>query len=231
MICSSCHNEMPENAKYCTVCGMLMVGRAEVPEERSRPGAPQMSSAPRETDGERDGPELAEKPAEPFAPKVYVDVVPQPEAPGYTAQSAYKPPEEPVYTPYEIKANPYADLYTPPKQDDYAVPRQAASDAPITPPPVQRQGNITVTNSSMESRMTTGQFFLMELLALIPVVGFIVMCVWAFSGRVNANRSALAQAKLIVMLITAFLVCATFIVFLVMVANNVITLRWMTISG
>ena len=45
--------------------------------------------------------------------------------------------------------------------------------------------------------LTTGQFFLMDLVAAIPLVGFIMCLVWAFSDSSNQNRKSWARAKLV----------------------------------
>lgn len=49
--------------------------------------------------------------------------------------------------------------------------------------------------------LTTGQFFLMDLILAIPLVGLIMCFVWAFGDGSNPNRKAWAKAKLIWILI------------------------------
>lgn len=49
--------------------------------------------------------------------------------------------------------------------------------------------------------LTTGQFFLMDLILAIPLVGLIMCFVWAFGDASNPNRKAWAKAKLIWILI------------------------------
>ncbi len=219
MICGSCHSEMPEDSKYCTVCGMLImsrgVDRENIPEPVAEPTVSKLGDAE----------------AGPYRPRVYVDT--------------YTPPAQ--FVPYALQREP--EQYKPPSEapeypKPYAWQRERGAEACESCPPglapteqmahsaetdsERGLGNITVTSSGMEPRMTAGQFFLMELLALVPVVGFVVMCVWAFSGRVNANRSALAQAKLIITLVAATVTLLVFIVLLYLVANDLITLRWLT---
>ena len=49
--------------------------------------------------------------------------------------------------------------------------------------------------------LTTGQFFLMDLVAAIPLVGLIMCFVWAFGDSTNLNRKAWAKAKLLWILV------------------------------
>lgn len=237
MICGGCHNEIPGNAKYCTVCGMLMVGGGEAREEPEP--AREVPAGKREEQGSSpDVGMIPEKGASVYKPRVYVDTVDAPSAAmPYAVQrepEPYKPPEpSPGYSqPYQRQWEYGSEAYGKyENQFGDADNRPSLAPAPDSGrEPADRQGNITVTSSGMEKGMTAGQFFLMELLALIPVVGFIVMCVWAFGGGINANRSALARAKLIMMLAVTFILFTVFIVFLILIANNLITLKWLTLG-
>ena len=49
--------------------------------------------------------------------------------------------------------------------------------------------------------MTFGEWFLTIFLSSIPLVGFILMLVWAFSGSTNLNKKNWAKANLLWMLI------------------------------
>ena len=49
--------------------------------------------------------------------------------------------------------------------------------------------------------LTTSQFFLMDLILAIPLVGIIMCFVWAFGDGSNPNRKAWAKAKLIWILV------------------------------
>ena len=55
--------------------------------------------------------------------------------------------------------------------------------------------------------MTFGEWFLTLLLTAIPLVGFILLLVWAFSGSTNLNKKNWAKANLLWMLIST-IVCS-----------------------
>lgn len=58
--------------------------------------------------------------------------------------------------------------------------------------------------------LTRSQYFVMEMIALIPVVNIICLCIWAFGADAHPGRVRLAQAKLlcILMITLVFLVIA-----------------------
>lgn len=49
--------------------------------------------------------------------------------------------------------------------------------------------------------LTIGNYLVMMIVGAIPLVGLIMMLVWAFSGNSNANRKNYARAMLILMAI------------------------------
>lgn len=51
------------------------------------------------------------------------------------------------------------------------------------------------------SPLSMGNFFVMMLIAAIPIVNIIILCVWAFGSDVNVNRKNYARAQLIIILI------------------------------
>lgn len=52
-----------------------------------------------------------------------------------------------------------------------------------------------------ERPLSVGEFLLMLFLSGIPVVGFILLLVWAFGGAINQNRKNFARATLIISVI------------------------------
>jgi hypothetical protein len=56
-----------------------------------------------------------------------------------------------------------------------------------------------------ESPLSVGDFLIMFILLIIPIVNLIMMFVWAFSGNGNLNRRNFARAGLIVVLIEIIL--------------------------
>lgn len=97
-----------------------------------------------------------------------------------------------------------------------AAPQQNSAPPPPPPPPppvqnfqpqyqqpYQQPGGYVPVNNN--SPLTTGQFIGMLILTGIPIVGFILLLVWAFSSDTNANKKSYARAALILMIIGAVL--------------------------
>lgn len=96
---------------------------------------------------------------------------------------------------------------------------QVPSQAPYTQiPPQVQQGQVppynlndaqqqTVSkNPALDAPLTVLDFFLMSLLSFIPIIGFIFLFIWAFSGNTNINRKNYARAALIWILVSIGLV-------------------------
>ena len=117
----------------------------------------------------------------------------------------------------------------PPQTEPTQVPPQAQhmqtqhtqvpSQAPYTQiPPQVQQGQVppynlngtqqqTVSkNTALDAPLTVLDFFLMSLLSFIPIIGFIFLFIWAFSGNTNINRKNYARAALIWILVSIGLV-------------------------
>ncbi|NLW10643.1 MAG: zinc ribbon domain-containing protein [Clostridiaceae bacterium] len=90
-----------------------------------------------------------------------------------------------------------------------AAPVNQGYTAPPPPPPPQYQQpqyqqsyqQSGYTPAVDNSPLSVGQYIGMYLLQIIPVVGFILLLVWAFSGDTNINKKNWARAMLIIMLI------------------------------
>ena len=54
--------------------------------------------------------------------------------------------------------------------------------------------------------MTIGDWVITFLLTMIPIIGFILVFVWAFSGQIQHSKKTWAQATLIMMVIPMFLI-------------------------
>ncbi len=64
------------------------------------------------------------------------------------------------------------------------------------------QGNTALQNSAVDefsAPLTLGNYIVMMLVSAIPVVGFIMLLIWAFSGNTNINKKNYARAALIMM--------------------------------
>ena len=75
--------------------------------------------------------------------------------------------------------------------------------------PVQSQPYQNPAAYTDASPLSLGNYLIMMIVSAIPVVGFIMMLIWAFSGNTNLNRKNYARAALIMMLIGVVL-CAVF---------------------
>lgn len=60
-------------------------------------------------------------------------------------------------------------------------------------------------NDQVNAPLSVGNFFWMPVVLAIPIVGLIVLLVWAFSKGTNLNRKHYARATLIWMLISLIL--------------------------
>ena len=119
---------------------------------------------------------------------------------------APKPQQPPQTEPTQAQ-----HMQTPPQTQHTQVPSQA----PYTQiPPQVQQGQVppynlndaqqqTVSkNPALDAPLTVLDFFLMSLLSFVPIIGFIFLLIWAFSGNTNINRKNYARAALIWILVS-----------------------------
>ena len=90
-----------------------------------------------------------------------------------------------------------------------AVQRQPAQTVPprnVPPHPQQsRYAQPLPAADPLTAPLSTASFFWMPFLIAIPIVGFIVLLVWAFSKNTNLNRKHYARSVLIWALISVLL--------------------------
>ena len=125
----------------------------------------------------------------------------------FVAPKPQQPPQtEPTQVPPQAQ-----HMQTPPQTQHTQVPSQA----PYTQiPPQVQQGQVppynlndaqqqTVSkNTALDAPLTVLDFFLMSLLSFVPIIGFIFLLIWAFSGNTNINRKNYARAALIWILVS-----------------------------
>ena len=100
-------------------------------------------------------------------------------------------------------------METPPVQTAPPPVQQTPPPTQTTPPPVQPvyqystapAGETIPSKGSKYDPITTGGYIGIMLLMCIPVVGLILMIVWAFGGAKKINKRNLARASLIMMAI------------------------------
>ena len=89
-----------------------------------------------------------------------------------------------------------------------AKPGQPGNVAPTYAPPVYAQPVQSYPNygAANSQPLSVGQFIGMLIIMAIPLVGFIMMLVWAFGSNVNKNKKNYAIATLIVGIVGGILV-------------------------
>lgn len=108
---------------------------------------------------------------------------------------------------------------TPAESVQSAVPARLPPQSAYAPPPPQRQAqpvyispqpqyyNQAAGYGSVQSNrdpLTVGNYIGMFFLSVIPMVGFIMLLVWAFGSSVNLNKKNCARAMLILSVETYF---------------------------
>ncbi|MBP8989498.1 MAG: zinc ribbon domain-containing protein [Clostridia bacterium] len=88
----------------------------------------------------------------------------------------------------------------PPPSQPYSQSYQQAYSPP-PPPQTYYQPQAAAHPYADTSPMSVGQYLLTMILYSIPIVGLILMFVWAFGSQVNLNKKNLSRAILILTLI------------------------------
>lgn len=111
----------------------------------------------------------------------------------FVASKPQQPPQQPPQTQH---------TQTPLQAQPTQVPPQVqqGQGAPYNLNDAQQQ---TVSkNTALDAPLTVLDFFLMSLLSFVPIIGFIFLLIWAFSGNTNINRKNYARAALIWILVS-----------------------------
>ncbi|MEI6132192.1 MAG: hypothetical protein WCQ41_05140 [Bacillota bacterium] len=72
----------------------------------------------------------------------------------------------------------------------------------------------------LNAPLSVGQYVGMFLINAIPLVGFIVLLVWAFSGSTNTNKKNFARANLIILLIVLVIYIAIILITVFILAKS-----------
>lgn len=124
-------------------------------------------------------------------------VVPKPQQPPQTEPTQVPPQAQHMQTQHtQVPSQaPYTQI--PPQVQQGQVPPYNLNDA---------QQQTVSKNTALDAPLTVLDFFLMSLLSFVPIIGFIFLLIWAFSGNTNTNRKNYARAALIWILVSIGLV-------------------------
>lgn len=142
-------------------------------------------------------------------------VASKPQQPPQTQHTQTPPQAQPTQVPPQA-----LPTQVPPQTTHtQTTPTQAPPQTPYMQiPPQVQQGQVppynlngtqqqTVSkNTALDAPLTVLDFFLMSLLSFVPIIGFIFLLIWAFSGNTNINRKNYARAALIWILVSIGLV-------------------------
>lgn len=120
----------------------------------------------------------------------------------FVASKPQQPPQT-QHTQTPLQAQP---TQVPPQPPYTQIPSQVqqGQGAPYNLNDAQQQ--IVSKNTALDAPLTVLDFFLMSLLSFVPIIGFIFLLIWAFSGNTNINRKNYARAALIWILVSIGLV-------------------------
>ncbi|NLZ37423.1 MAG: zinc ribbon domain-containing protein [Clostridiales bacterium] len=203
MKCPNCGHDMADGAAFCVECGNKLP-KDEKPQQaqpQQQPPPPQ-AAAPQQT-----------LPQQPQQPQPSPQQQPQPPQQRQPMQQGYVQQAAPGGQYQQGRAqygNPGAPYQNPNQGGQYGYPQppQQATYASGGMP-----GGIPGGMNELNAPLTVGQFFLHFLICSIPLVGFIMMLVWAFSSESNINRKNLSRAMLIWTLIAVVLSIISSVVF------------------
>lgn len=111
-------------------------------------------------------------------------------------------PQAPIIQPQAPIIPPQPQVYQ--SQPQFNQPQQSA--------PTYQSNPYSVADPKMKP-LSTGDFILAFILMAIPIVGFIVILVWALSSETNKNRKSFARAIIIMWIISFIISLVTIILF------------------
>ena len=97
--------------------------------------------------------------------------------------------------------NNLASSHTPAAPADRSIPAQPGPTPVYSNIPSYTAAPQTGLNNQDYSPLSVGQYVGMMILSGLPVIGFILLLIWAFGSDTNLNKKNYARAVLIIMLI------------------------------
>ncbi|MEG0166329.1 MAG: hypothetical protein RR709_00530 [Ruthenibacterium sp.] len=84
-----------------------------------------------------------------------------------------------------------------------------AQRPPLTAPPLENPPHYARITQTSE-QLCFSDYFGMLMIALIPIVGLVMLCIWSFGEKSSASRRNLARAILLVQIVMALILLASF---------------------
>lgn len=193
MFCENCGNQLPDGAKFCVNCG------AKIEAAETTDAAIEESAVAADV-AEVEAADAAEAGAAAGEPVPVPDQQPEPAFEPQVGQAQASPGPRPV--------QPAPQMAQPAPQMAQPAPK------PQDKPPVMRPDMpASVMKPEKVNPLPVWKFIGILILQGIPVVGLIMILVWAFGGSFNKNTRNYARAVFILGLIGLVLMIASAIVF------------------
>lgn len=201
MYCLNCGSQMAEGSKFCISCGSKYEKSEPVQETAAQEAAASVESTAVVE-------EIAETAPQPAAPQPVQQTVPQPAAPQPVQQTVSQPAAS---QPVQQAAQPAQATQPRTEQSAFAQP---APKPPVQP--VQQQNHMngpqqTVPQPVMPLKpekvtpLPVWKYIGIFLIMGIPILGIVMLFVWAFGSSFNRNTKNYARAVLIFSLIMLIL--------------------------
>lgn len=187
MYCLKCGSQMADGSKFCIACGAKVENSEPLQESASQVAAASAGA----TAAVEEPAQTVSQPVSQPAPKPVQEATPPPQ-PTPPVQASQPKPEQPVRT---------QPAYTPPQQQQPARPAQQG----VPGAPQQAFQTELPKKPEKITPLPVWKYIGIFLIMSIPLLGFIMLFVWAFGSSFNKNTRNYARAFLIMLLISVIL--------------------------